>query len=132
MTVEQVTVAVAGVVAVSLSGIGFLQIKRAFPRRGNWMITQVALTWTGGTAVSAVRGHGPVMWTVAPATVALIAFVAGKGSVAVLINQTDDESGDERPLPEATVAARRRFAVIATVAAVVFIVGGTAFELSRG
>jgi 4-hydroxybenzoate polyprenyltransferase len=136
MTVEHVTVAVAGAVLVTLSAIGVLQIKRAFPKRGNWMITQVLLTWTGGTAVAALRGYGPVMWTVAPASVTLIAFVAGKGSVAVLINQTDDQTDnktdDDRPLPEATVKARRRFGVIATVAVVVFIVGGTAFELFRG
>ena len=132
MTLEQVTIAAAGAVAVGLSAIGSVQIKRAFPKRGNWLITQVILTWTGATAVAALRGYGPVMWTVAPASVAVVAFAAGKGSVAVLINETDDGADDKTPLPQATVKARKRFAVIATVAVVAFIVGGTAFDLFRG
>jgi hypothetical protein len=132
MSLEQVTVAAAGTVAVVLYGIGFVQVKRAFPKRGNWFITQAILTATGGIAGAAFQGYGPVMWTVAPASVALVGFVAGKGSVAVLVNETDDESGDETPLPEATVEARKRFAVIATVVVVVFLVGGLAFELIRG
>jgi hypothetical protein len=131
MSFEQVAAVAAGAVAVVLYAIGFIQVKRAFPKRGNWFITQAILTATGGIAGAALRGYGPVMWTVAPASIALVGFVAGKGSVAVLVNETDDDSADETPLPEVTVEARKRFAVIATVAVVVFVVGGTAFDLMR-
>jgi hypothetical protein len=132
MPVEQVIIAVAGTVAVSLYAVALVQIKRAFPKQGNWLITQVVLTAVGATAAAASQGYGPVMWTVAPASVALTCFAAGKGSVAVLIHETDEESGDKTPMPEATAKARKRFGVMLTVAIVVFIVGGTAVDLFEG
>ena len=127
MSGEHLIIAVAGTLAVSLYGLAFVQIKRAFPTRGNSLIGQVVLHTLGATIASAIAGSGPVVWTMMLASVALVCFSAGKGSVAVLIHETDEETGEPRPVPDATAKARRRFGVIFTVSVVVWGVGSIAF-----
>lgn len=114
MTAEY-TVALAGLaVSVTLYLIAFRQIKRAFPDRAERFIGESIALAVGGAGVAALRGEGPVWWTTAPAVMAAVCFIAGKGSVAVLIH----EDGDETPMSEATAQARKRFGYICVTALV--------------
>ena len=59
MAVDHLIIAVAGTVAVALYGVGFVQIKRAFPDRANWLIAQILLTAVGATSVAGFPGLWP-------------------------------------------------------------------------
>ena len=102
---DAVLVATFAVTAVTLYGIAFVQIRRALPERATELITEILLTAAGATTAAAVGGYGPLMWAGAPAFVATTCFIAGKGSVVVLIGHS--AIGDEGS--EETTAARRRF-----------------------
>jgi hypothetical protein len=116
VNIEYVLAAACGLLAVGLYSIGFIQLKRAFPERANWLITQCFLAAVTASVLAYLRGYGVLLWTAAPAIVASIAFIAGRGSVPVLIHEADDQS----PMPQATADARRRFGIICVV---VFVVG---------
>ena len=126
MSGDHLIIAVAGTLAVSLFGLAFVQIKRAFPTKGNSLIGQVVLHTIGATIASVIAGFEPVMWTMMLASVAVVCFIAGKGSVAVLIHETDGETGDPRPMPDITARARKRFGVIFTVSLVAWGAGSLA------
>jgi hypothetical protein len=115
----QAGVITAGAVSsVALSGVAYVQPRRAFPDRAALYLGEALVAAVGATAVAALRGHGPMLWATAPAFVAAAGLVAGKGSIPVLIHEGED---GEAVLVE-TARARTRFAVILVLAFVVLAV----------
>jgi hypothetical protein len=122
VTMSSTTAIVVAGVAMSLIlyATGIAQIKRTFPRqRGNWIVAQCVVTLAGGLALGYSQGLGLAWCAITPACVATVCFIAGKGSVAVLIHEDADG-----PMSAATSEARRRFGILATTLVVGVLVVG--------
>ena len=120
MTSASWLVLIAGLLSVVLYTAGAVQIRRAFPDRAGWLIAQCALPAVGAVVGAAISGSDQLLYAAGPAGIAVVGFIAGKGSIPVLLH----EGGDTTPMSPATAQARRRFG---TIAVVVFVVGFVVF-----
>lgn len=116
MRLESWMVLAAGLLAVLLYFVAYAQVRKVYPDRVKAIAIGAAMTNASAIAVSSLRGYGPAMWTMAPAGIMVACFIAGKGSIPVLIGSSDTEGEPS----EATAQARTRLTLILVGA---FIVG---------
>lgn len=110
-----VGVALAVVMALLAYGMCILQLRRRFPGAWGNYAFQFVGTGMSATAVGLLRGTEPLLLASMPLSICVIALVAGKGSIAVLVHDPDSEE----EMPPETRRARSRFGVLLTVVLVV-------------